>query len=112
MFGTLGYEVIAISFSPVFSLIVTYSLLLDIQTDDDEGLCRSLNHPPNGEVSPQTCTASISTYAKMTCTFTCDEDYVLEGSPKRVCMASGLWSGEPVKCHSKKSLDRAMRYRY
>nr|XP_039265524.1 sushi, von Willebrand factor type A, EGF and pentraxin domain-containing protein 1-like [Styela clava] len=83
-------------------LLDIFGIGLDIQTEgEEEGLCKSLLRPSHGSVSPQQCTASINTYVQMTCKFDCDDGYELVGSPKRVCLTSGLWSGESVRCQKK-----------
>jgi len=33
-----------------------------------------------------------------TCLFSCDDGFLLSGSPSRICMEGGVWSGETAIC--------------
>ena len=58
--------------------------------------CGLLTDPPNGMVShPQgTGEGAIAVY-------TCDDEFMLDGSPSRQCLSSGLWSGVEPTCERK-----------
>ena len=54
--------------------------------------CSKLPHPENGNVSwNSTDFNSIASYS-------CNEGFVLNGIPQRVCQASGYWSDRPPQC--------------
>ena len=57
--------------------------------------CSSLTSPSNGEVSLTTTTfESVAMY-------TCEEGYLLMGSPMRECQADGNWTQQDPLCESK-----------
>ncbi|XP_048586831.1 sushi, von Willebrand factor type A, EGF and pentraxin domain-containing protein 1-like isoform X3 [Nematostella vectensis] len=56
--------------------------------------CGPLATPTNG-----TKTGSLTTFPNKV-TFSCDEGFILIGSPLRSCQSSGKWSGEQVRCEA------------
>ena len=54
-------------------------------------MCPSLMNPENGRVD-------FTTNVGDTATYTCDDDYILSGDSTRLCLASGMWSGNAPTC--------------
>ena len=57
-------------------------------------MCPSLMNPENGRVE-------FTTNVGDTATYTCDDDYILSGDSTRLCLASGMWSGNAPTCNCK-----------
>ena len=54
--------------------------------------CPQLENPTNGTVSqPNNVSGTIATY-------TCDLDFVLNGSESQTCIINGTWSAKPPTC--------------
>ena len=60
--------------------------------------CGLLNDTTNGAVDTSSGTAFM-----MTATYTCNLGYTLSSTDSRMCLASGLWSGEAPVCNCKAS---------
>ena len=65
--------------------------------------CPTLVPLHNGTVYPEQCTLqkygdnSLSVVAEgVTCDFSCDDGYILNGVSQRSCKAGGLWDGDEV----------------
>ena len=58
--------------------------------------CPLLTAPDNGVLD---CSLRRDTpFTGDSCTFTCDDDYVLSGSATRSCHIDGTWSGTQAAC--------------
>lgn len=67
-------------------------LLLNIQNPYSVVSCEALPDIDNGEVDiTGTVFDSVATYS-------CDEDYRLDGDMQRTCLSSGTWSGSEPQC--------------
>ena len=64
-------------------------------------MCSSLPNPTNGMVRCSPGSDGVLTLGD-NCTFSCDPDYVLEGSTIRTCLSSGSWSARNPTCNISK----------
>lgn len=69
---------------------------LQYRFSGEDIMCPSLMNPENGRVDFTTNVGDIATY-------TCDDEYILSGSSTRLCLASGMWSGNAPTCNCKLS---------
>ena len=62
--------------------------------------CPSLDNPSNGEISCSMGGDGVPANAGGTCTYMCNEDYILTGSGTntRTCQSDGNWSGSAPMC--------------
>ena len=61
--------------------------------------CPSLTDPSNGMITCSLGSDGVP-HDGDTCTFTCNTDYELTGSPMRTCQNGGSWSGSDAICTS------------
>ena len=61
------------------------------------GTCPSLNGPSNGMIS---CLLGGDGFpsTRDSCTFTCDNGYMITGTRTRTCQSDGTWSGTVAMC--------------
>ncbi|XP_035767784.1 uncharacterized protein LOC102781488, partial [Neolamprologus brichardi] len=60
--------------------------------------CEKMSEPTHGSMK---CSDPLGSFSyQSTCTFTCDEGYVLSGSPSLQCESSGKWNGSQPYCDS------------
>lgn len=58
--------------------------------------CEKMSEPTHGSMK---CSDPLGSFSyQSTCTFTCDEGYVLSGSPSLQCEASANWNGSQPYC--------------
>lgn len=62
----------------------------------EDVMCPSLMNPENGRVDFTTSVGDTATY-------TCDDEYILSGNSTRLCLPSGMWSGNAPTCNCKLS---------
>lgn len=58
-------------------------------------MCPRLERPANTQMAVTKSTAGGSV------TYTCDDHFTMNGKNKRICMNSGVWSGEEPICTSR-----------
>ena len=62
-------------------------------------ICPNLTAPTNG-----TITCSLGDDGKLlyedTCSFTCNDGYIMRGSAMRICQSDGMWSGSETSCET------------
>ena len=59
--------------------------------------CDKLLNPSNGYVEPKSCIGG-NMYFGQECYFSCEYGFVLQGSPVRLCLSDGGWSGSEAVC--------------
>ena len=60
----------------------------------DSTACRAPPNPRNGAVR------RIETSSGYIALYSCDDGYLLNGSPQRTCLENGMWSGPDRTCTS------------